>query len=110
MTCNTLFTSNQSFILFYFLYIKESPERYYPGVNSLKKVKVSPPKAGSLYPELAYETDTMSSRPDSVMSSDTMNTSDESIMTTNSEAPSLGKDIVAASRKSVGSFQTCDNF
>eukprot|EP00088_Acartia_fossae_P057216 TRINITY_DN6673_c0_g1_i1.p1 TRINITY_DN6673_c0_g1~~TRINITY_DN6673_c0_g1_i1.p1 ORF type:complete len:863 (-),score=259.31 TRINITY_DN6673_c0_g1_i1:875-3226(-) len=88
---------------------KESPEKYYPGVNSLKKVKVSPPKAGSLYPEV-YESSTISStasgggaRPDSA--ADTLNSSYESTMTVNSDAPSLGMEIVqlaANNRKTNG--------
>ena len=34
-------------------------DTYYPGVNSLKKIKVSPPKAGQMYPDLndIYGTD-----------------------------------------------------
>jgi len=72
---------------------------YYPGVNSMKRVKVSPPKPGNLYPQVDFDSDTMSSRPDSVMSTDTMNSSFESCVTTTaSEAPSLGRVIVAASR------------
>jgi len=72
---------------------------YYPGVNSMKRVKVSPPKAGSLYPPLEFDSDTLSSRPDSGMSTDTINTSFESCVTTTaSEAPSLGREIVAAAR------------
>jgi len=82
---------------------KESPDKYYPGVNSLKKIKVSPPKAGSLYPEL-YESDTISStasRPASA--ADTLNSSYESTATVNSEAPSLGMEIVAlANRRTNG--------
>ena len=27
-------------------------DTYYPGVNSMKKIKVSPPKAGQMYPDL----------------------------------------------------------
>jgi len=75
-------------------------DTYYPGVNSMKRVKVSPPKPGNLYPQVDF--DTMSSRPDSVMSTDTMNSSFESCVTTTaSEAPSLGREIVAASRNVV---------
>jgi len=74
-------------------------ETYYPGVNSMKRVKVSPPKPGGLYPQVDFDSDTMSSRPDSQMSTDTMNTSFESCVTTTaSEAPSLGSEIVAAAR------------
>lgn len=74
-------------------------DTYYPGVNSMKRVKVSPPKPGNLYPQVDFDSDTMSSRPDSVMSTDTMNSSFESCVTTTaSEAPSLGREIVAASR------------
>merc|ERR1712155_314732 len=32
-------------------------EPYYPGVNSMKRVKVSPPKPGQLYPNLESDTD-----------------------------------------------------
>ena len=74
----------------------------------MKKVKVSPPKAGSLYPEV-YESSTISSttsggggRPDSA--ADTLNSSYESTMTVNSDAPSLGMEIVqlaANNRKTV---------
>jgi len=73
-------------------------EVYYPGVNSMKRVKVSPPKAGQLYPHVDFESDTLSSRPDSVMSTDTLNSSIESAATHASEAPSLGREIVAAAR------------
>ena len=76
-------------------------EPYYPGVNSMKRVKVSPPKPGQLYPNLESDTD----RPSSVMSTDTLNSSYESVMTTatgTSEAPSLGKDIVTAARIGAG--------
>ena len=76
-----------------------SPGRYYPGVSSLKRVKVSPPKAGNLYPELAYESDTLSSRSESA--ADTLNSSFESVATNHSEALSLGGAIVAASRRQV---------
>jgi len=75
---------------------------YYPGVNSMKRVKVSPPKPGNLYPQVDFDSDTLSSqnsRPESVMSTDTMNSSFESCVTTTaSEAPSLGMEIVAAAR------------
>jgi len=65
----------------------------------MKRVKVSPPKPGGLYPQVEFDSDTMSSRPDSQMSTDTMNTSFESCVTTTaSEAPSLGSEIVAAAR------------
>ena len=83
---------------------QESPDKYYPGVNSLKKIKVSPPKAGSLYPEL-YESDTISStasRPASA--ADTLNSSYESTATVNSEAPSLGMEIVALANRRTVSF------
>ena len=81
----------------------------------MKKVKVSPPKAGGLYPEV-YESSTISStdsRPDSVQEDrgsrvgdytvDTLNSSYESTVTVNSDAPSLGMEIVAlaGSRKTV---------
>merc|ERR1719322_852774 len=71
-------------------------ETYYPGVNSMKRVKVSPPKPGSLYPTVDFESG--SERPESVMSTDTLNSSFDSCVTgvnsVTSEAPSLGKDIV----------------
>jgi len=71
-------------------------------VSSLKRVKVSPPKAGNLYPELAYESDTLSSRSESALSAaDTLNSSFESVATNHSEAMSLGGAIVAASRRQV---------
>ena len=37
----------------------DGDDTYYPGVNSLKKIKVSPPKAGQMYPDLndIYGTD-----------------------------------------------------
>ena len=72
-------------------------ETYYPGVNSMKRVKVSPPRPGQLYPNLESDPD----RPESVMSTDSY----ESCMTTatgTSEAPSLGADIVSAARIGAG--------
>ena len=74
--------------------VEEDP-KYYPGVNSMKRVRVSPPKEGQLYPQIDFDSD----RPESVMSSDTMNDSYESQMTTASEAPSLGKHIIAAANR-----------
>eukprot|EP00092_Neocalanus_flemingeri_P040288 GFUD01043883.1.p1 GENE.GFUD01043883.1~~GFUD01043883.1.p1 ORF type:complete len:1410 (-),score=481.54 GFUD01043883.1:150-4379(-) len=75
---------------------------YYPGVNSMKRVKVSPPKPGNLYPQVDFDSDTLSSRPESSMSTDTMNSSFESCVTTTaSEAPSLGREIVTAARNGV---------
>ena len=86
----------------------------------MKKVKVSPPKAGGLYPEV-YESSTISStdsRPDSVQEDrgsrvgdytvDTLNSSYESTVTVNSDAPSLGMEIVAlaGSRKTVPNSNT----
>ena len=66
-----------------------SPE--YPGVNSLKRIKVSPPKPGQLYPDLndIYTSDSASDmdRPETAMS-------DESCAP--SEAPSLGSAIKRA--------------
>ena len=73
---------------------KNSPG--YPGVNSLKRIKVSPPKPGQLYPDLndIYTSDSASDmeRPETAMS-------DESCAP--SEAPSLGSAIkrVASSHK-----------
>ena len=72
---------------------------YYPGVNSMKRVKVSPPRPGQLYPSINLDSD--SDRPESVMSTD----SQESCMTSAtgvSEAPSLGADIVSAARVGAG--------
>merc|ERR1719361_178738 len=71
-----------------------SPE--YPGVNSLKRIKVSPPKPGQLYPDLndIYTSDSTSDmdRPGTAMSDDSC---------APSEAPSLGSTIkhVASSHK-----------
>ena len=61
----------------------------------MKRVRVSPPKEGQLYPQIDFDSD----RPESVMSSDTMNDSYESQMTNASEAPSLGKHIMAAASR-----------
>ena len=77
---------------------KEEP--YYPGVNSMKRVKMSPPKPGSLYPQIDLESG--SERPESVMSTDSYDT----IITSASEAPSMGKDIVTAAR--IGAAQLHD--
>ena len=35
----------------------ERSERYYPGVQSMKRVKVSPPKEGQLYPQIDFDSD-----------------------------------------------------
>ena len=75
---------------------EEQDPKYYPGVNSMKRVRVSPPKEGQLYPQIDFDSD----RPESVMSSDTcLNDSYESQMTNASEAPSLGKHIMAAASR-----------
>ena len=74
---------------------EEEDPKYYPGVNSMKRVRVSPPKEGQLYPQIDFDSD----RPESVMSSDTLNDSYESQMTNASEAPSLGKHIMAAASR-----------
>merc|ERR1719210_751861 len=72
----------------------KSPE--YPGVNSMKKIKVSPPKPRQLYPDLndIYTSDSASDmdRPGTAMSDDSC---------APSEAPSLGCAIknVASSHK-----------
>jgi hypothetical protein len=63
---------------------KCSPEASYPGVNSLKRIKVSPPKEGQMYPNL---TEIHDDRPDTAMSGES---------TTPSEVPSLGKAIKRA--------------
>ena len=48
-------------------FLKVSPdEKYYPGVNSLKKVKVSPPRQGNMYPDLTENF--FNERPDTAMS------------------------------------------
>jgi hypothetical protein len=53
--------------LFSWFLLKVSPdEKYYPGVNSLKKVKVSPPRQGSMYPDLTENF--FNERPDTAMS------------------------------------------
>ena len=47
-------------------FLKVSPdEKYYPGVNSLKKVKVSPPRQGNMYPDLTENF--FNERPDTAM-------------------------------------------
>ena len=73
----------------------QSDSKYYPGVNSMKRVRVSPPREGQLYPQIDFDSD----RPESVMSSDTLDDSYESQATTASEAPSLGKHIMAAATR-----------
>ena len=62
------------------------------GVGSLKKIKVSPPKPGQLYPDLE---DIQDERPDTAMSGESF---------APSEAPSLGTSIkrVASQHSSVG--------
>ena len=71
--------------------IKKAQSPEYPGINSLKKIKVSPPKPGQLYPDLndIYTSDSASDmeRPETAMS-------DESCAP--SEAPSLGTAIKRA--------------
>ena len=71
--------------------IKKAQSPEYPGINSLKKIKVSPPKPGQLYPDLndIYTSDSASEmeRPETAMS-------DESCAP--SEAPSLGTAIKRA--------------
>ena len=37
-------------------------ETYYPGVNSMKRVKVSPPKPGALYPSVEFESGKLNKR------------------------------------------------
>ena len=61
--------------------IEDDTSPNYPGVNSLKRIKVSPPKPGQMYPNLSEIHD---ERPDTAMS-------DESAAP--SEAPSLGSAI-----------------
>ena len=63
---------------------KSPEEKYYPGVNSLPRVKVSPPRAGQLYPDL---TDIHDERPETSMSGESF---------APSEAPSLGSAIKRA--------------
>ncbi|XP_059096136.1 anillin-like isoform X2 [Tigriopus californicus] len=57
----------------------------YPGVDSLKKVKVSPPKPGQLYPQVGVESSSEDERPGTSMS--------EASSMAPSEAPSLGAAI-----------------
>merc|ERR1740129_462441 len=45
-------------------------EKYYPGVNSLKKVKVSPPRQGNMYPDLTENF--FNERPDTAMSEESV--------------------------------------
>merc|ERR1740139_1310147 len=76
-----------------------SPEKYYPGVSSMKRVKVSPPKSGGLYPPLDFESDG-SSTIGSRLSSEDLNDSMESEAASMaseaaSMAPSLGAHIAA---------------
>lgn len=59
-----------------------SSHENYPGVHSLKRIKVSPPRLGNLYPDL---TDIHDERPETAMSMETNSVT--------SEAPSLGTAI-----------------
>ena len=64
----------------------------YPGVHSLKRIKVSPPKPGQLYPQLVESADEDpngggNGRPETVMSGESA---------APSEAPSLGAAIQRA--------------
>lgn len=61
----------------------------YPGVNSLKRIRVSPPKPGQLYPQVAESSSESNdeSRPVSAMSMESA---------APSEAPSLGAAIKRA--------------
>jgi hypothetical protein len=62
-----LFQFFSIYSFFFFFFIKVSPdEKYYPGVNSLKKVKVSPPRQGNMYPDLTENF--FNERPDTAMS------------------------------------------
>jgi hypothetical protein len=63
----------------------------------MKRVKVSPPKEGNLYPKIDFDSE--SDRAESAMSSDTLDDSYGSQATTASEAPSLGREIVSAARQ-----------
>lgn len=66
---------------------KKSIERTdYPGINSLKRVKVSPPRPGNLYPDL---TEIHDDRPETAMSEESC---------APSEAPSLGTAIQKLSK------------
>jgi hypothetical protein len=62
-------------------------EPHYPGVNSLKRIRVSPPKPGQMYPQLMESSDDNETRPNTAMS-------EESVAA--SEAPSLGSAIKRA--------------
>ena len=67
-------------------------DKHYPGVNSLKRIKVSPPRPGQLYPQLVNETSSEDeTRPGTAMS-------EESVATIASEAPSLGAAIKRVAR------------
>ncbi len=63
---------------------------YYPGVNSLKKVKVSPPRPGNLYPDLSDNLMPPPERPETAMSEES---------SAPSEAPSLGTAIMKMATK-----------
>jgi hypothetical protein len=66
-----LFQFLSIYSLFY-CFLKVSPdEKYYPGVNSLKKVKVSPPRQGNMYPDLTENF--FNERPDTAMSEEVIN-------------------------------------
>jgi len=64
----------------------------------MKRVKMSPPKEGKLYPTIDFDSD----RCESVLSTDTQDTLNDSYestaTTTVSEVPSLGKEIVMVAR------------
>lgn len=70
----------------------------YPGVNSLKKIKVSPPKPGSLYPQIGVEESSSddtdaNQRPETSMSDYAESVAPSEVP---SEAPSLGAAIKKA--------------
>ena len=74
----------------------QSDSKYYPGVNSMKRVRVSPPREGQLYPQIDFDSD----RPESVMSSDTLDDSYESQATTASEAPDRARATISSKKLS----------
>ena len=65
-------------------------EKYYPGVHSLKYIKVSPPRPGNVYPDL---TENFDERPDTALSEESIAPS-----LAPSEAPSLGTAIQKLSK------------
>lgn len=69
---------------------REQPQddRNYPGVHSMKRIKVSPPKDGQLYPQIQEGTD--DERPGTSMSIESVPSEAPS------EAPSLGAAIKRA--------------